>query len=155
LSAYITFAIISIVPVLTDAINPAEREDRRWFGAIFQYVHAFWINYIVTGFAIGALYFQAREIMGRPSPEALSVIGLIAQSIVFSVVTISWTLRVECPYENLWSVRPLAWYELVGWVVVDNAIFAIVQAVLLWVALRHARRTSVAANCETEPLLAS
>lgn len=48
----------------------------------------------------------------------------------------------------------IAWYQLVGWAAVDNVVYAFVQAVLLWIAMRQRGRVpGMETNGETSPLL--
>ncbi|KAF2268064.1 hypothetical protein CC78DRAFT_530455 [Lojkania enalia] len=156
LGVYFAFLLISIVPIFTDAVSPGENDARRWNGALFHGVHSLFINPIVTGFGIASLYFQAKETLSRSLPQALSIIGLAAQAIVFAVVAVSWIMRVEFPYGGLDRVSFgvfSTWYQLVGWAALDSAIFALVQAALLWIASRHLRRTNGTSDSETQPLL--
>lgn len=81
---------------------------------------------------------------------------------VFTLVALSWVLRVNFPYERF-SEIPLefllsslqTWYELVGWAAVDNAIFAVVQAILLC-SVRYQEESDeegASDSDETTPLL--
>ncbi|KAL2010333.1 hypothetical protein VTN00DRAFT_6140 [Thermoascus crustaceus] len=66
-------------------------------------------------------------------------------------------MRVRFPYEKIDRITLnilITWYQAVGCAAIDNAIFAIGQAVLLWLAMRHAgRHADMAPSNETEPLL--
>ncbi len=154
--AYIAFLLISLVPLLADLIIPSGREDRRWFGALYGGIHSLFIGFIITGLNIAAVYAQIGEMRLGPSEQALSRLGLAVQAVVFALVAWSWILRVEFPYGDiehfsLWGLW--TWYELVGWVAVDNAIFALGQAVLFWITIRHMGYERGALSDENTPLL--
>lgn len=144
-----SFLLVSVVPAFTDALNPGEFEDRRWFGALFFGVHSMFINPIVTIGSILALYAQ------RQKAFALSISGLASQAVVFALVASSWTARVRFPaIEGVSLSLLVAWYQLVGWAAVDNAIFAIVQFVLLCLAKQHQRGSvDIFTRPDEEPLL--
>lgn len=79
------------------------------------------------------------------------------QAVVFAVVALYWPLRMTIPPE-FWDMSPLrsyiTWYQLVGWAAVDNAIFAFVQAALLWIAVRRRGGfQQMTPNGEATPLL--
>jgi hypothetical protein len=87
----------------------------------------------------------------------LSIFGLATQAIIFALVALSWISRVNFPFELSLNILK-AWYEVVGWAAVDNAIFAVAQFVLLCLA-KHQRRGRVGSSSsytrpnEEEPLL--
>ncbi|KAH7124708.1 hypothetical protein EDB81DRAFT_811514 [Dactylonectria macrodidyma] len=132
---YVSFLFISVVP----------RDDKEWYGALFYGIHSMAINPLVTLGGIAAFFFQWQQ------ASALSSVGLAAQAFVFAAVALSWIARVQFVEMKRWGPDfPLkAWYQLVGWAAVDNGIFAIVQAALLYLSRRHHRRKS----SEEEPLL--
>jgi hypothetical protein len=149
---YVSFLLISLVPVLFEAALPPTgsdpNHDRRWVSAIWVNTHSILINPIVTALAFAALFPQLRELRSRPTdPGALSVEGLAVQAAVFFVVALCWPLRLRLP----WGVGLVTWYQLVGWAAIDNAVFAFVQAVL-WT---FARRRGFAGvdDRETTPLI--
>lgn len=98
------------------------------------------INPIVTVIGFASFFAQAHESRSRSSLGALSIKGLAIQAVVFAVVALYWQLRMRIPEEG-WDMSPqrsfITWYQLVGWAAIDNTVFAIVQAVLLWVARRQ------------------
>jgi hypothetical protein len=156
IGAYIAFLLISVVPLFADAVNPANLQDRRWFDALWFGIHSLYLSWIITGLNVAAFYFQAKESLSRPSDHALSRRGLLAQAVIFALVAVSWIWRVRFPYdawEGMFMGLFSTWYELVGWAAVDNAIFALVQALLLWVTSRHVRPRRAVSEGETEPLL--
>lgn len=164
MAVYISFLLISVVPTFDDAVNPAVPSQRGWFIDIFSSVHTIYINPIVTMGIVLAFWAQTKK------ASALSTLGLATQAVVFSLVALSWTLRVrfidfndlegpDWPDEvTLPMLRSLliAWYQLVGWAAVDNALFAIMQAVLLCIARRQKRKMADSFSLpEQEPLLGS
>lgn len=74
--AYISFLLISVVPVLFGTIM--EWKDRRWPQAMLIAYHAIYLNYFITGLNIAAFFSQARAILSQPQHQAMSRTGLIA-----------------------------------------------------------------------------
>lgn len=108
------------------------------------------VNPIATTSSVLALFFQGQK------ASALSFLGLATQAVVFAPVAFFWIWRVN--YIDLREIPlpiPLyilkVWYEVVGWAAVDNAVFAIVQFVLLCLARRQQRGGH--ARPDQEPLL--
>lgn len=135
-----------------DFVSPGEHNGHMWFIAVFTYVHMTIFNPIVTIMSIRSLFLQI------PQAAALSIFGLASQALVFALVALSWTARVSFPAIPIdrisWYVLS-TWYQLVGWAAVDNAVFAMVQFVLFYMAKR--RRKGQSCNPirpEEEPLLA-
>jgi hypothetical protein len=130
-------------------------------------VHVLLVIPVTTLLGIVALVAQARTVMGTPRGSglgALSLVGLAAQGHVFTLVTLSWPWRLAFPWDELeredvlkWAVLK-AWLEVIGFVAVDYAVFALGQFVLLLMAVRrglgHGDVSEVSAG-ETEPLLGS
>ncbi|CAO2648046.1 Nn.00g089680.m01.CDS01 [Neocucurbitaria sp. VM-36] len=157
IGAYIAFLLISVVPVFADAIEPMPWEDRKWPMSLFFGYHSLYLSWIITGFNVAAVCYQAKEMLSRPWDRALSHVGLATQALVFALIAISWIGRVKFPYEEHgfpWGFLS-TWYELVGWAAVDNGIFALGQAILLWIGLCRTTSGSGGFHEETEPLLRS
>lgn len=151
MALYILFLLISVVPTFIDALNPADPEGRRFLWAIFGYLLTTFINPIVTMGIILAFFTQWKK------ASCLSNHGLAAQAVVFFLVALSWVPRVSFIHMDLGKIPPQAyvtWYQLVGWAAVDNAVFALVQFVLLCLA-EHEKRKSAArfAQPEEAPLI--
>jgi hypothetical protein len=105
--------------------------------------------------------------MGKPPGSglgALSLVGLAAQGVVFTLLTLSWPWRLVFIWDEIeredvlkWVVLK-AWLEVLGFVAIDHAVFALGQFVLLWLAVRrglgYGDGSGVSAG-ETEPLLGS
>ncbi|KAH7175192.1 hypothetical protein EDB81DRAFT_673361 [Dactylonectria macrodidyma] len=142
---YVSFLFISVVPLFFDLSIPREGVDKEWYGALFYGIHSMYINPLITLGGIAAFFFQWQQAF------ALSSVGLAAQAFVFAAVALSWIARVQFIEMKRWGPDfPLkAWYQLVGWAAVNNGIFAIVQAALLYLSRRHHSRKS----SEEEPLL--
>ncbi|KAH6873477.1 hypothetical protein B0T10DRAFT_235283, partial [Thelonectria olida] len=151
LAIYISFLLISIVPLIIDPVN-AEVPYSGWFSGIVFGAHFLWVGPIVTFLGVLALVVQ------WPKAAALSIAGLRAQAFIFAFVALFWIVRVEYPVMERVSLRILQnWYLSVGWVAVDNAVFAVTQFVLLCLA-KHPKPKEVdsaARPDEEEPLLAS
>ncbi|KAB5566845.1 hypothetical protein GE09DRAFT_1284559 [Coniochaeta sp. 2T2.1] len=161
---YGSFLLISVVPLFVDAaLDDPFDQYHKWGLALFGIAHIFLVNFIVSILGFVAPYLQARDIIARPpgsGPGALSLVGLAAQAVVFALLAPAWLGRLVFPWEELgagivnWNVLK-AWWQLVGFVAFDHAVFAIAQAFLLWLAVRHARHGSPPAvrAGETDPLL--
>ncbi|KAL0939951.1 uncharacterized protein CTRU02_206561 [Colletotrichum truncatum] len=164
---FVSFLLISIVPLIADAtVNDIRERDRRLLLAIFGYIHASFINLVITIFGIMGMYIQIREVYKQPPGSglgALSLQGLAIQSVVFALLGISWIWRLVFPWEHLdwpeelslaqlWALA-MAWFQYAGFPTVDYLVFALGQAFILFLALRR-RVTNVSPN-ETEPLLGS
>ncbi|CAM1501515.1 Fc.00g034990.m01.CDS01 [Cosmosporella sp. VM-42] len=151
LAIYISFLLISLVPLFIDPIDEKDPYSI-WFGGIIFGAHFLWINPIITFLGVLAPFFQWRKAV------ALSTTGLCAQASIFAFVALSWVVRVEYPVMERVSLRIfLNWCRSVGWAAVDNAVFAVSQFVLLCLA-KHQKPVdvdSVARPDEEEPLLAS
>ena len=145
---YLSFLAISVVPaVFLVRIDATDSWDD-FPGAIFFYVHSMFVNYVVTFGAIASLCYQWEK------ATALSAVGLAVQVVVFVVVALSWITRVRfLEYMDKFSDHPFrwtTWYELVGWAVVDNGVFALIQGVLLYLSWKR-RHNGIEAD--EEPLL--
>ncbi|KAK4155115.1 hypothetical protein C8A00DRAFT_42259 [Chaetomidium leptoderma] len=125
---YVAFLLISVVPVFVDAaINDPYTSGHKWGLALAQ-THAITVRPPGSG------------------PGALSLLGLAVQAVVFALLAPAWLGRLVFPWEELGdvplSLRVLIWFQVVGYVPFDYALFAVSQAVLLWLAVRHGRRRS-------------
>jgi hypothetical protein len=134
---------------------------------MFSAIHLIFVIPVTNLLGIAALIAQARTIMGTPPGSglgALSMAGLAAQGVVFTLFTLSWPWRLVFIWDQIeredvlkWAVLK-AWLEVVGFVAVDYAVFALGQFVLLLMAvlrgLGYGDGSGVSAG-ETEPLLGS
>jgi hypothetical protein len=163
---YVAFLLISIALIIFDLIqwkvNPHWEKGRLWLVALFYGYHSIFLFPIISVLGVVAVYRQARLILRAPDfPGALSLLGLELQVVVFSALALSWVWRIPFPWEEVEYPRfqvLQAWYSMVGWVAVDNGIFAVGQGVLLLVAMWRRKATVEEATSsdvdETEPLLA-
>ncbi|KAH8689502.1 hypothetical protein BGW36DRAFT_433501 [Talaromyces proteolyticus] len=156
---YAAFLLISLVPAFVNAIRLSrglEDPDHSWKLSLFLGLHVLFLNWIVMLMGVIAVYCQAREIFSnRLSAQAFSIIGLASQAVVFIVVAITLTFRLPFPYDMFDMLRISAWvswYQMVGWIIFDNAIFAVGQAAILWLVTRHSG-WSLATSDEIQPLL--
>lgn len=163
---YASFLAISVIPIFVDAIfSHPSRENRHagpreLWGAIFFFIHMMCIQLPVTACAFAALMYQRRAILTRPAgmgTGTLSLLGLGLQAVIFSIFAITWPWRLAFSWARFDS-RFLPqlifwWYQVVGFVPVDHAVFAYAQGYLLWMTLRHARTGREVAAGEAEPLL--
>lgn len=127
-----------------------------WISATFFYVHSTIICPPTTIGGILALWPQWHN------AKVLDIVGLTCQVVVFAFVALSWIPRVrfrvdlgEGPQNisDVWNLI-VVWYQLVGWAAVDNAIFAIVQLILLCLAnYQGGGVRSCGRPTEEEPLL--
>lgn len=113
---------------------------------------------ILTILGFVGIYHQARKILTTPFPNALSLSGLAAQAVVFTLVSVTLIWALPFPYEKSdgefsWHGFTI-WYGVIGWIIVDNFVFALGQGVLLALGLhRSASSKDGALGGETEPLL--
>lgn len=152
---YTVFLLLSIAPILADIVIRDPDLYMNLLRAIFFGIHSIFLSWFFTGSIIVAICSQIRETTSRPS-HGLSLAGLAAQALVFTLVAISWTMRLSFPWHQVDHVTPELfpyWYEFFGWAAVDNAIFALVQAILPWITSRRPVQGSDNASGETEPLL--
>jgi hypothetical protein len=114
---------------------------------------------VVTILAVAAPFFQAREILLHPLPQALSLVGLAFQAVVFALAAVFWVRRVHYSCEEIDHITLSAlirWCIIWGFPAVHNAVFAVGQAVLLGFAMRRAAghaKMPASGETETEPLL--
>ncbi|KAK2763256.1 hypothetical protein FQN54_009892 [Arachnomyces sp. PD_36] len=150
------FLCISVIPEFIDVITGSNTgepsSDRKWGLDLFIGGHNVLILPAVTTLRALAIFIQARATIGN-QPSALSLLGLLVQAAVFTLVGLSWIVRVRYPPSvNNWS----SWYHSVGWPVVGNLVYAIGQAIL-WCLARYGagERLSSKLNAggEVEPLL--
>ncbi|KAF7587810.1 hypothetical protein BBP40_006691 [Aspergillus hancockii] len=139
------FLLLGILyPLVTepipDVVCPGENcAYRGWVVGPLVGQHMIYIHPIVTGVSIVGLLKQAQEIKRHPI-SALSLAGLVGQALTFTLVALSWVFRIRFPYERIDQITPSVlfhWYQAVGWAAVDNAVFAFMQFILLWLSLRH------------------
>ncbi|KAI9890438.1 MAG: hypothetical protein M1814_003922 [Vezdaea aestivalis] len=141
---YITVLLLSLSPVITEstlhAPNQEPGEYSRWFSAIYSGIAFMFVNPVITLLALVASVPQVRELRSRAEIGALSIPGLAVQAVVFILVGLYWPFRMGIR-PQYWRLEPgrvwVYWYQRVGWAAVDNLVFAIVQAVVLWTALRQ------------------
>lgn len=156
---YICYLLISLVPIIVVSASAGPNEDRKWFDALFTGFHILFFNPPITILGIASLYPQAREILRRPrgsGPGALSLAGLAAQAMLFLLLGLTWSVRLVWPYPAFGRAFR-SWFQMVGYVPFDYIIFAVVQAILLYIAVRqngwHARVDEAHPASETDPLL--
>lgn len=164
---YLSFLLVSFGPVFVDAITDHSRDQYHGWGLVMLAdVHLLFVVPVVNLLGIAALVAQARAVMGAAPGSglgALSPVGLIAQGLVFALLALSWPWRLAFPWDQIegdvvnWVVLK-AWFQVVGFVAVDYAVFALGQFVLLLIAMRHGLQhqdISGLSAGETEPLLGS
>ncbi|KAK3937885.1 hypothetical protein QBC46DRAFT_410768 [Diplogelasinospora grovesii] len=158
-----SFLFISVIPVVFDAVvNDPHDTYHKWLLDPFLNAHTTLVNPVVTVLGIYAFIVQACEILARPSGPggsgALSLVGLAVQAIVFALLALAWLGRLAFPWEELAGrvnlLVLITWVQMVGFVPLDSAVFAVGQAILLWLALRRAWGGSSGMTAgETDPLL--
>ncbi|KAJ5479871.1 hypothetical protein N7530_005380 [Penicillium desertorum] len=151
-----------IVDAATDVFCPPDRpncpEIDRDAIAMFEGLHS---NLLLPFFTVMLLAIGFYRQMRKPV-QNLSLTGLKLQAAVFALSATSWAFRLYFPWPiyredprrswPLYLILP-AWYQGVGFVAFDDAVFALGQAILLDLALRQQRRVG-AADTEIQPLLA-
>jgi hypothetical protein len=163
---YASFLAISVIPIFIDAIfNHSSREDgstgpRELWGVIFTAIHMGYTQHLVTTLGLAALLYQWRVIRTRPAGTgtgSLSLLGLGLQAVTFSIFAVTWPWRLVFSWEVFRGMflpnLIYAWYQVVGFVPVDHAVFACAQGYLLLATLRHSRAAREVPIGEEEPLL--
>lgn len=136
---YTSYLFISLVPIIVVAASPGSKEDRKWFDALFTGFHIVFFNPPITILGVVSVYPQAREIWRRPrgsGPGALSLMGLAVQAVLFLLLGLTWPARLAWGYP-IFGRGFSSWFQMVGYVPFDYIIFALVQAILLCVAVRR------------------
>ncbi|KAL2136163.1 hypothetical protein VTI74DRAFT_5216 [Chaetomium olivicolor] len=109
IAIYISYLLISVVPLVVNAATPHDQhpynQDRKWFIAFFEGAHALFLTPLITILAAAALGVQAPAI--GPDARALSLEGLAAQAIVFALLALSWLWRLRWPGPG---VMMATWY---------------------------------------------
>lgn len=156
---YTCYLLISLVPIIVVSASPGPKEDRKWFDGLFTGFHIIFFNPPITILGITSLYPQVRAIIKRPRGSglgALSLVGLAAQAVLFLLLGLTWPARLPWPAPAFWRAFR-SWFQMVGYVPFDYIVFAVVQAILLYVAVRHngwhARVDEAPSPSETDPLL--
>lgn len=156
---YTCYLFISLVPIIVVEASPGSKEDRKWFDALFTGFHIIFFNPPITILGVVSVYPQAREILRRPrasGPGALSLVGLAVQAVLFLLLGLSWPARLAWGYP-IFGRGFSSWVQMVGYVAFDYIIFALVQAILLYVAVRrngwHASVDEEDPASERDPLL--
>lgn len=152
---YAGFLLISTIPLLIESLWPMKHGlDRNVLSTFFAIVHMGCIYPIVTGLGILAMFCQAREICKVPFPNALSVYSLAMQAVVFMLVAVAWIWSLPFEYDGHWNWTTFyTWYTYVGWAIENAFIFALGQAALLVMALRHSSVPIAVQHGEAEPIL--
>ncbi|KAJ6016853.1 hypothetical protein N7451_000232 [Penicillium sp. IBT 35674x] len=84
--------------------------------------------------------------------------GHAAQAVVFTLASVKLIWTLPFPYESSdgklsWR-SSFIWYGVIGWIIVDNFVFALGQAVLLALGLRRSSPSKDGAlEGETGPIL--
>jgi hypothetical protein len=155
---------------------------REWPVVLTFTPHMLWLTYVGTVLVIMATYRQAQAIL-HPDPSesqsqaalasesestsqvpfpvkdnSLSVCVLAIQSVLFILLAVSWIFRVVFPPlpegATWWDSRVVkVWFEMVGSIAVDNAVFGIGQGLLLFLLLRSGRGGGDGAAGEGEDAL--
>lgn len=164
MAIYILFLAISLIPLMIDATTNVfcssgkvdcpvlEREPME---ALFA-LHTNIIQSATIALLVLSFYEQARQ----PVID-MSCTGLKLQVLPFAVSAVCWVFRIHIPWEMMREeIREPPFYviiwvafEIIGCAVSHDAIFAIGQAMLLWLALRRANVE--ASDAEIQPLLDS
>jgi hypothetical protein len=157
---YIVFLLVSLVPLIADSVPdffcppslPGWDESECDGLAIFEGLHAmFFLPLLTTIPLVIGIYKQVRNPL-----QTQSLTGLKLQTAIFALSAVFWIPRVPFPwdlyfhrnYSVIFVLR--SWYIYVGFVTVNDAIFALGQGILLWLSLRQRR----AEETERQPLLA-
>ncbi|KAK1763427.1 hypothetical protein QBC33DRAFT_549651 [Phialemonium atrogriseum] len=129
-----------------------DRPDRGLLESLYYGVLFFYVNYFITAIGIASLLLQWRQ------ATALSLRGLFLQAVIFPAVAISWYLFTYYDWHQEGDPKDPpgfhGWYLFVGFTAVDNAVFAVVQGILFYIAWRRGfDEGKVLGVAEAQPLL--
>lgn len=113
------------------------------------------MNPLIT-IATGVAYWlQASATGASPNQTALSRTTLVLQIVTFSALAVLWPVRFRLPQKLKGSPQWLvfAWYPLVGWPCVNNALIAVGQCIVLHGVDGTARSEAQSISRESQPLL--
>ncbi|RDW83608.1 uncharacterized protein DSM5745_03934 [Aspergillus mulundensis] len=160
--SYIAFLLVSIVPVVVDAIWPLAIDsdnhlDREVVLSVFYAVHSMLIYQIIAALCIFGISLQARRVLAAPVPNALSLPGLAAQAVVYALLTVAWVFSLSLSIPSTFYF----WFMVNGWIILDALVFSLGQALILGLALRRRSRgkgsghvsPELGSEREREPLL--
>lgn len=157
---YFGFLMVSIGPVIADAVSdifcpphhPNCPQIERDPIALFHGLHFFiLLPFLTTIPLVIGIVKQARIPL-----QTHNITGLKFQAVAFTLSAVAWVPRVSVPWDlYLDGTHPIilvinAWYHMVGFVTVDDAVFALGQGIFLWLSLRQIKR---AEERERQPLL--
>ncbi|OBT72111.1 hypothetical protein VF21_09178 [Pseudogymnoascus sp. 05NY08] len=165
INIYALFLLISLVPEAIDLVGGTPNSTswpRQDYQQTFAFFHAILINpllALLSGFSFFLQAAQTYHHYHHGTQSALSLWGLAAQTVVFTLVAVSWVWRVV--YAKAWDPlfgddSFLSWYFNYGHPVVANGVFAAVQGGLLLFAGYWRRRRGdevKVGSGETEALL--
>ena len=138
-----------------DYLGSRNPSMERWGFMMWEILHYFILRPLATIFSIASLAPQVQLLRSRSDPGALSVLGLVTQAAIFALNAVLWPRRVCFDWER-WSRQGqglnffINWYSSIGFVALDTGIFAVVQAILLAIAI-HQRSRNL--SPEIQPLL--
>lgn len=163
IALYILFLNVSLIPLIIDATTDlfCPLGDlscdllEQWPLMVLLGLHTKLIRPVTVGLLVLSFYEQARQ----PRVD-ISITGLKVQALAFFVSSVCWTFRVFMPWEMIGEHVPLElftnvviWFEMLGFAVGGDAIFAIGQCVLLRLELRKMHDDPSHTAGERQPLL--
>jgi len=110
-------------------------------------IHQF-IVVITTSLSVLSIIPQSLKLQKLKSPLALSFPGLAIQTVVFTLLGVSWLIRTP----EL-EVGTVTWYTRGGWAAIGNFVFAAVQVLLLMYGSWVCRDQTEEGSDERTPLL--
>ncbi|KAJ5096720.1 hypothetical protein N7456_007441 [Penicillium angulare] len=135
---------IFICLFVSDRLN-RPRPGRAMSNLITTAIHlALFVTPAVTCASLYGLSKRIRP-MKPDTSSVLSVIGLASQAFVHVALFISMLMLLPITPQKIPTLRWksfFALYNLYGWALVDNAVYALIQGRLLWMALRNRRMGS-------------
>lgn len=119
--------------------------------------HEYCINPIITITTGVAFALQASTTRVAHGPTVFNPSLLLLQAVMFLGLALSWPVRFQVPqnlrdsYRGNWFLLE-EWYPLVGWACINNAVIAIGQGTVLYIAAINADNV-VELIGERQPLL--
>ena len=138
---YLFFTCVLILPVIWVLSTPCEdRHSKFWVGFVnIWWLHLWYVLWLVSLVILPlSLFCQWLVMHGKPVPQSLSVRGLGAQAIIFTLLGISWTWRMDVSREAADPTgddgrgleRWWYWYISSAYLVINHLLFGAIQGLL-------------------------
>lgn len=134
--------IASLLPVLAVLVPLIRGRPRRniWGGKFFSTLRILLFTNPAVTFLVGHGLSGHKVLKIQDFTSTVSIAGFASQTTVHIILAIYFFSLVRIPFDEfvIWSWAGMRfWYDLLGWFLIDHAIFVAVQGRLLWIALKE------------------